>query len=74
MPVLDGLAATKAIRALVDDRARIPIIAMTANVGRDDVQRCREAGMSDFIAKPIDPDNFYAVIARHAGRVPVASG
>ena len=68
MPVLDGLAATRAIRALDDERATVPIIAMTANAGRDDMQRCRDAGMSDFIAKPIDPDTFYAVIARHAAR------
>jgi len=55
MPVLDGYFATRAIRALDAPRARtIPIVAMTANAFADDVERCREAGMNDHIAKPID--------------------
>ncbi len=53
MPEMDGLAAARAIRALGGDWARRPIIALTANAFADDVKACRDAGMSDFMAKPI---------------------
>ena len=56
MPVMDGLSATRAIRALPGPHARsTPIIAMTANVLPDQVQKCRDAGMDDHIGKPISP-------------------
>ncbi|MCD0418665.1 transporter substrate-binding domain-containing protein [Rubrivivax sp. JA1024] len=54
MPEMDGLCATRAIRAL-PGAARLPIVAMTANAMVDDVQRCLSAGMDGHIAKPIDP-------------------
>ena len=54
MPVLDGVAATLAIRRNAAHDG-LPIIAMTANVLPADRARCTEAGMNDFIAKPIDP-------------------
>jgi PAS domain S-box-containing protein len=55
MPVMDGLTATRRIRALADRAvARTPIIAMTANVLPEQVARCREAGMDDHIGKPIN--------------------
>ena len=54
MPVMDGLDATRAIRALGGTAGRIPIIALTANVGREQVQACLEAGMNSHLAKPID--------------------
>ena len=55
MPEMDGLTATRQIRAL-DDKwaAEIPIVAMTANVFREDVESCLEAGMNDHIGKPIN--------------------
>jgi signal transduction histidine kinase len=57
MPELDGLAATVAIRALDTPRAKdIPIIAMTANVFKEDRDLCREAGMNQHVGKPIDLD------------------
>lgn len=57
MPVMDGIAATKAIRALErPDAKTVPIIAMTANVYKEDIKRTREAGMDAHLAKPIDMD------------------
>ncbi len=67
MPVMDGVAATRALRR--DPRYKdIPIIAMTANVMAGDRQRFLEAGMNDHIGKPIDIANFYAMLAKLAGR------
>ncbi|MBP3772263.1 MAG: amino acid permease [Treponema sp.] len=55
MPVMDGHEATREIRQLSDkDKARVPVIAMTANAFAEDVQKAREAGMNAHIAKPID--------------------
>jgi signal transduction histidine kinase/CheY-like chemotaxis protein/HPt (histidine-containing phosphotransfer) domain-containing protein len=53
MPRMDGLEATRAIRALAGSHGAVPIIALTANAFADDVQACRDAGMDDFVAKPI---------------------
>ena len=53
MPEMDGLEAARAIRALGGDWARIPIVALTANAFADDVKACRDAGMDEFIAKPM---------------------
>ena len=64
MPKMDGLAATKAIRALDrPDAASIPIIAMTGNAFQEDVRDCLEAGMSAHMAKPIDLAKAERVIA-----------
>jgi signal transduction histidine kinase/DNA-binding response OmpR family regulator len=57
MPEMDGLTATKLIRALDSEKAKtVPIIAMTANVFREDVEMCLAAGMNEHIGKPIDFD------------------
>ena len=58
MPEMDGYEATRRIRALDFPNAKtVPIIAMTANVFREDIEKCREAGMSSHIGKPLDLDN-----------------
>ncbi|MDR3225924.1 MAG: response regulator [Clostridiales Family XIII bacterium] len=55
MPEMDGLDATRRIRALGTKKAEsIPIVAMTANVFREDIEKCLAAGMNDHIGKPID--------------------
>ena len=55
MPVMDGYEATRAIRALEDpERAGVPILAMTANAFREDVEAAEKAGMQGHIAKPVD--------------------
>ncbi len=52
MPEMNGYDATKAIRALEGDKSRIPIVAMTANVLKEEVERCKEAGMDGYVPKP----------------------
>jgi len=65
MPVMDGLEATKRIRALEEGRlARVPIIAVTAHSMKGDRERCLEAGMDDYVSKPIDPIRLYEAIDR----------
>lgn len=54
MPTMNGYEATKAIRALDNEKSRTPIIAMTANVLKEEVDLCYQAGMNDFIGKPFD--------------------
>lgn len=54
MPEMDGLAATQAIRARAD--SSVPILATTANAFSEDRAVCLEAGMNDYIAKPVDPE------------------
>jgi PAS domain S-box-containing protein len=61
MPVLDGLDATRQIRQL-PGCAAIPILAMTANAFAEDKERCFEAGMDDFISKPVTPEVLYATL------------
>jgi PAS domain S-box-containing protein len=70
MPEMDGYEATRIIRAMDTPKAKnIPIIAMTANAFREDVDRCLEAGMNDHLAKPIDEKSVLEKITRYSGRI-----
>ena len=65
MPEMDGPSAARTIRKLDDPKkAAVPIIAMTANVGREDIMVCLESGMNDYCAKPINPAELQALLAR----------
>ena len=64
MPDMDGLAATRAIRAQGGSCKALPIIALTANALSEDVKICREAGMSDFLAKPLRKPALVAALLR----------
>ncbi len=66
MPVMDGYAATKAIREChKEDAKKIPIIAMTANAFAEDAKKCIAAGMNDHMAKPIDVNTLLMKIRKH---------
>ncbi|WP_346287133.1 response regulator [Zoogloea sp.] len=67
MPRMDGLAATRAIRALPGGQ-QPPIVALTANAFAEDRMRCCDAGMDDFLSKPFEPEQFYSVILRWLSR------
>ena len=64
MPEMDGLQATRAIRTRGGSLATIPIIAFTANAFAEDVQACRNAGMNDFLVKPVRKKVLIETIAR----------
>jgi PAS domain S-box-containing protein len=67
MPEMDGIAATRAIRSLNDRVCHIPIIALTANAMADDIVTCRNAGMSDHLAKPVERAALLQMVARWCG-------
>ncbi len=64
MPVMDGIAAAEAIRnSDVSDAGTIPIIALTADVTEETKEKCYDAGMTDLLLKPIDPDKLFTLLA-----------
>jgi PAS domain S-box-containing protein len=66
MPEMDGYEAARRIRGLDAERAKtIPIVAMTANVFREDVEKCLAAGMNDHLGKPIDVEELFKRLRRY---------
>ena len=73
MPVMDGLTATREIRAMEGARgAATPIVAMTANVLPEQIATCLAAGMDDHLGKPINPTKLLETVARWSGRTHAA--
>jgi PAS domain S-box-containing protein len=64
MPVMDGVTATREIRGLERGGRHVPIVALTANVMAGQLERCLEAGMDDFLAKPLDIHRLRDVLDR----------
>ena len=70
MPEMDGLEATRRIRDLDIPRAKTaPIVAMTANVFKEDVEKCLAAGMNDHIGKPLDFDDVIKILGKYLKNV-----
>ena len=68
MPEVDGLTATRMIRGLdVKNASTVPIVAMTANVFREDIEKCLDAGMSGHLGKPIEFDEVMKVLREYLG-------
>ena len=68
MPIMDGFDATKTIRAIDTQKAKtMPIVAMTANAFKEDVENCKACGMNDHIAKPIDHELLLSKIYKYTG-------
>lgn len=64
LPEMDGLTATRHLRA-IDELKNVPIIALTANVMKEDIEKARAAGCNGFIGKPIDIDVLPREIKKH---------
>ena len=65
MPIMDGFTATREIREMDDDKASIPIVALTANAFEDDRKACLAAGMNDYLAKPVRRADLFQLIIQY---------
>ena len=75
MPEMDGYEATRSIRKLgTPDAKTVPIVAMTANVYREDVEKCLEAGMNGHVGKPLDIDEVINTLRSYLTKNPPLSG
>ncbi|HEU5147389.1 MAG TPA: ATP-binding protein [Chryseosolibacter sp.] len=63
MPVMDGYEATRAIRIMDSHMRHAPIVALTANATKTDIEKCLSSGMNDYLPKPFTPDDLYRKIA-----------
>ena len=74
MPRMDGLEATRRIRALPEASGAVPVVAMTADAMPEDVARCLAAGMNGHLAKPVSQAALFAIVSRAlAGDLPAAA-
>jgi len=64
MPEMDGIDATKSIRANEKNNQHIPIVAMTANAMKGDKEKCLNAGMDDYLSKPVSPDKLKTIMLK----------
>ncbi len=74
MPEMDGFQATRRIRSMEGDKRRTPVIALTANAMKGDRDRCLEAGMDDYVSKPVNRQVLERVLARWALLSPGSGG
>jgi len=67
MPVMDGYEATRILRVREAEtgQERVPVIALTASAIAGDRERCRQAGMDDYLSKPFQVDDFTAIVQRY---------
>ena len=70
MPGIDGLEATRRIRALPPPRGLVPIVALTAQAFAEQVEKCRQSGMTGHISKPFEHATLIAVVERVAAELP----
>ncbi|MTI38590.1 PAS domain-containing hybrid sensor histidine kinase/response regulator [Fulvivirga lutimaris] len=68
MPIMDGYEATRTIRKTFEDtKSKIPIIALTANAIKGDIDKCKAVGMNDYLSKPFHPEALFKVITKYIG-------
>jgi PAS domain S-box-containing protein len=73
MPVMDGFEATKAIRLMDPPMCKVPIVALTANATKKDIELCLAAGMNDFLPKPFTPDDLQKKLFEELKIIPASN-
>ncbi len=71
MPVMDGYETTKAIRMMDKPQCDVPIIALTANATKTDIEKCVAAGMNDYLSKPFTPEDLHSKLFNDLGIIPI---